>query len=103
MMRTMRKTNEATRLQSKPVVTCDYIEVPDGEPRIGERCRSASQTSCSAGCRARNPRTHQGSGGYFFFFHLHAPEGRTRHPRRAGACTPVPPLPDNNRSFKQVS
>lgn len=39
MMRTLRRTNETTRTQSKPVVTYDYIEVLDGEPRVGERCR----------------------------------------------------------------
>lgn len=39
MMRMMKRTNEATRPQSKPVVTYDYIEVLDGEPRVGERCR----------------------------------------------------------------
>lgn len=39
MMRMMKRTNETTRPQSKPVVTYDYIEVLDGEPRVGERCR----------------------------------------------------------------
>ena len=37
MMRMMKRTNETTRTQSKPVVTYDYIEVLDGEPRVGER------------------------------------------------------------------
>lgn len=31
MMRMIRRTNETTRPQSKPVVTYDYIEVLDGE------------------------------------------------------------------------
>lgn len=39
MMGMMKRTNETTRPQSKPVVTYDYIEVLDGEPRVGERCR----------------------------------------------------------------